>query len=480
MAAEAHAQAHRSVTTRLLGAWRLARLIPLLAQKTLRFYTSGPPHPAWSLSTFLLCEVARRSDADACADRLARGHVDRVFEVQQVREGIKFIEVEKVDEAAIWETAWNVKKRGLRGILEQPDAAEDGIRRVQGEWIAHESVLQRPQSKVCLFFHGGAYCRASLKTHRRLVVKASREMGCRVLSVDYRLSPETKYPGAILDAVSAYFHLSDDMGIPPNKIIVGGDSAGGNLAFALLLYLRDSRLPQLAGGVLMSPWVDLTLSLATWDKNKNTDFLSMIPNDPIFPPGLYASEDLLSTPYISPCLSASLSDLPPLLITAGSCEAILDEITLLAQRAHRDGVDVQYEIFESGVHVFELVQTADVGKEAMRSIGRWTKDKFGALPTVENARLDDVGKELDGVWANEGRTRRTDQSASMSNEERFLYEYVAQEPPEVKVRPHAHQAAVEAVEDVKRSIEKASSKLSAKFVQLRPNPAFKAGWFRFS
>lgn len=86
-------------------------------------------------------------------------------------------------------------------------------------------------------------------------------------AVDYALAPESPFPAAIHDAVASYKYLVDDLKIPPPSITVGGDSAGGNLAMALILYLRDHDMPQVGSALLISPWVDLTASLGSWDSN---------------------------------------------------------------------------------------------------------------------------------------------------------------------------------------------------------------------
>ena len=74
-------------------------------------------------------------------------------------------------------------------------------------------------------------------------------------AIDYRLAPETRFPGPLHDAVATYFRLIDDLHIPPENILIAGDSAGGGLSLALLMYLRDNRYPLPAGAILMSPWV---------------------------------------------------------------------------------------------------------------------------------------------------------------------------------------------------------------------------------
>jgi len=76
-----------------------------------------------------------------------------------------------------------------------------------------------------------------------------------VIALNYRLAPETRFPGPLHDAVLGYLRLIEDLHIPPQNIIVAGDSAGGGLTLALLMYLRDNEYPLPAGAILMSPWV---------------------------------------------------------------------------------------------------------------------------------------------------------------------------------------------------------------------------------
>src|SRR5689334_3784789 len=110
---------------------------------------------------------------------------------------------------------------------------------------------------VLFYLHGGGYVIGSPRSHRHLAAALARAAGTRALLLDYRLAPEHPFPAALDDAVAAYEWLLA-AGAAPDRVIIAGDSAGGGLTVATLLALRDRRLPRPAGGVCISPWVDLT------------------------------------------------------------------------------------------------------------------------------------------------------------------------------------------------------------------------------
>ena len=128
----------------------------------------------------------------------------------------------------------------------------DGI---YGEWV---TVRDSDAAGVLLFLHGGGYNSGSCKTHRALAAHMARAAHTRVLLIDYRLAPEHPCPAAIDDAVYAYRWLLQQ-GITPQQIVLGGDSAGGGLALAALIALRDSGTAVPAAAFLLSPWLDLAL-----------------------------------------------------------------------------------------------------------------------------------------------------------------------------------------------------------------------------
>jgi acetyl esterase/lipase len=225
-----------------------------------------------------------------------------------------------------------------------------------------------------LYLHGGAYVIGGVHTHRGLTGGVSRSSGARVLSVDYRLAPEHPYPAAVEDAVAAYGFLLEQ-GIRPEAIAIAGDSAGGGLTVATLLALREAGEPLPAAGVLISPWLDLSLSGETL-KTKAAE-------DPLVTQDLLArtAEAYLAgadptTPTASP-LFADLAGLPPLLVQVGSAETLLDDSRRFAERAVAAGVDVTLEVWDEMIHVWHafagLLPEAD---QAVGGIGEYLRERL--------------------------------------------------------------------------------------------------------
>ncbi len=205
--------------------------------------------------------------------------------------------------------------RRLRSaITVEPDSIND----VRGEWLRLPGIP--PTRPTLLYFHGGGHVMGSPGMERPFIAELTAAARTDTFSVDYRLAPRHPFPAALDDAVSAYLGLLEH-GIDPARIVVGGDSAGGNLAAALLVRLRDEGRPLPAGGVLFSPWLDLAHTGATITTNAATDYLPVLTDTP-------AAEYLGDTPPTHPQASPFYTDptgLPPLLLLAGGKEMLLDD-----------------------------------------------------------------------------------------------------------------------------------------------------------
>jgi acetyl esterase/lipase len=236
---------------------------------------------------------------------------------------------------------------------------DDGSR-VDGAWL--EPPDADPDGPVILYFHGGGFVFASLRTHGDLIAAIACATKARTFALDYRLAPEHPMPAALDDALASYRDLLA-RGIPASRVILIGDSAGGNLVLSVLLGLRDRGEPMPAAGIALSPWVDLACSGASFQNHRDIDFVGE--EHCRLAAAAYLAGADAKRADISP-LFARLSGLPPLLIHAGEVEALVDQIRAFVARARADGVDVTDAVYPDMVHVWHMLRTAT--PEAQRAI----------------------------------------------------------------------------------------------------------------
>ena len=243
------------------------------------------------------------------------------------------------------------------------------IHGMPAEWIAEVHA----DAGVMLYLHGGAYALGSINVHREMVARLAEAAGIKALVINYRLAPEHPFPAALEDTITAY-HWLLAQGYDPPRIAIAGDSAGGGLAIAALVALRDAGEVLPAAAVCISPWIDLTLSGASTHQN--------VSSDPILDPqslakyaGYYAGDLELTSPLISP-LYANLEGLPPLLIQAGTHEILLDDATRLAENAHQAGVDVTLETWDGMFHLFQIIPFVPETQQSIAHIAGFVTNKL--------------------------------------------------------------------------------------------------------
>lgn len=208
--------------------------------------------------------------------------------------------------------------------------------------------------RVVLQLHGGGYIGPMKNIYRQFAVRYSKlSFGGDVLTLDYRVAPEYPYPAALEDAVSSYLWLVREKGYAPKHVVVAGDSAGGGLAMALCLYLRDHRLPLPAGVIAMSPWTDLTCSGESYVSNYEIDPLFGNSKENMLYECTYIGEADPKDPYLSP-LFGSFDRFPPMLLQVGSFEVMLSDSLGAARQAKEAGVKVRLSVYEGMFHVFQM------------------------------------------------------------------------------------------------------------------------------
>lgn len=208
--------------------------------------------------------------------------------------------------------------------------------------------------RVILQLHGGGYIGPMKNIYRKFAVLYSKiSSGGDVLTIDYRVAPENPYPMALEDAVYAYQWLLEAKKYRSDQIVVAGDSAGGGLALALGLYLRDHEIPMPAGFITMSPWIDLTCSGESHITNYDKDPLFGNSRESMLYNSSYIGDHDPKDPYISPAFG-DYKGFSPILIQVGSYEMLLSDSQTLAEAANRAGVKHRISIFEGMFHDFQM------------------------------------------------------------------------------------------------------------------------------
>lgn len=221
---------------------------------------------------------------------------------------------------------------------------------IGGVDVVEVTIRGTTPTNVILYFHGGVYVIGTAAASVPLVADLARRANTKAITVDYRLGPENPYPAAVQDAQAAYAGLLE-RGIQPGQIAFAGESAGGGLAVATLLALREAGTPLPSCALLMSPYVDLTLSGESLAEKESLDPV-------LTPEGLrvrvpdYVGDADAADPLISP-IFGDLSALPPLLIQVGSHEVLLSDAIRLAARAANADVQVTLEVTPGVPHVFQ-------------------------------------------------------------------------------------------------------------------------------
>lgn len=221
---------------------------------------------------------------------------------------------------------------------------------------------------VVLYLHGGGYFFGSPQTHRQLTCAIAKQTGAQVWALDYRLAPENRYPAALEDAVAAYRFLTTTY--PGKRIVLAGDSAGGGLALATAVAVRDAG--RTAALVLFSPWTDLANSGASVLGNAKTCamFTPRVMRDAA---SLYCGLTDPTDPGISP-LYADLHRLPPMQIFASSDEILLDDSRRLAAKATEQGCSVDLHIVPGVPHVWPLfARMLPEGRQSLMQVGEFLR-----------------------------------------------------------------------------------------------------------
>ncbi|EXJ71199.1 uncharacterized protein A1O5_06193 [Cladophialophora psammophila CBS 110553] len=236
--------------------------------------------------------------------------------------------------------------------------------------------LSASPSRVILYLHGGAFSAGSPASHRKTAAHLAKKAGSHALVIDYRRAPEYQFPKQIDDAVAAYKWLINDKGFSSQRVALAGDSAGGNLTVATSLAARNLGLPLPAAIVGFSPWIDMRLTGKSLKTNASKDAL-MNPEAIQGVTDLYVGGASLDDPLLD-LLHTDIKGLPPMYLTAGTAEALMDDTIRLAQHAKAAGIEVQMELGEGMQHVWVFMAgNASEAEETISQAANFIRSKMG-------------------------------------------------------------------------------------------------------
>jgi acetyl esterase/lipase len=232
--------------------------------------------------------------------------------------------------------------------------------------------LYRPDSKSALpglvYFHGGGFVLCNLESHDGVCRSLANAAGCAVVSVDYRLAPEHRFPAAPEDCYAATRFVAErgrELGIDAARIAVGGDSAGGNLTAVVSQMARDRRGPRLRFQLLVYPVTDASFDTPSYRENAEGYFLTT--NMMKWFWGKYlADPGDAANPYASPLRAKDLTGLPPGLCITAEFDPLRDEGEAYAARLRQAGVEVTATRYDGMFHgFFGMGALLDKGKKAV-------------------------------------------------------------------------------------------------------------------
>ncbi|GAA4786199.1 alpha/beta hydrolase [Actinomycetospora chlora] len=246
--------------------------------------------------------------------------------------------------------------------------AQETIGGVPGLWALP---IGADRTQVLLYLHGGGFAVGSASSHRKLAGHVAKALGVTAFVLDYRRAPEHPHPAQVEDGVAAFVGLTE-RGLRPEDVTTIGDSAGGNLAVAVPLALREQGLPLPGRIVAFSPWLDMENTGESLVTNAETDALVTVPLLESMIAGVLADGAIHPrTPLANP-LHADLAGLPPLYVDAGDAETLRDDAVRLAARAEAAGVDVTLSIVDDMQHVFPfLAGTAPEADDEIARVAAW-------------------------------------------------------------------------------------------------------------
>ncbi|KAF9133987.1 hypothetical protein BGW39_008474 [Mortierella sp. 14UC] len=381
--------------------------VPLLVSTTLVHYAYGPAKPSWSFRfsvtmALLRAFIAHLNEVPVSQSQIMSRMTDDKAPVPEGAIATEAIVLKHYRQQAAEILERLLSLQGIDSIKlgwdwkNDPAAAEPLL----GEWTeakVKDDIYK--EGRTVLYLHGGGYFLGSVRTHRWATWHMARRAGAKVFSLEYRLAPDSPFPAAVQDALSAYLYLLNppaDSGITPvdpKNIVIMGDSAGGGLTYGTMLAIRDAGLPVPAGVIGWSPWLDLLHSMPSVLLNSGSDYLPaegftqggqgslkriaklaeaveadyVMQHHPDLPEiQYYASNAVLDCTYVSPLVEKNLEGACPMLVITGDGEMLRDESIVFAKKNAHASPSLQLLIYDDMPHVFQMFDFLPSASDAIQ------------------------------------------------------------------------------------------------------------------
>lgn len=245
----------------------------------------------------------------------------------------------------------------------------------------HDPGVGREPGPALVYLHGGGWTLFSLDTHDRVMREYAARAGMRVVGLDYSLSPEARYPVALQQVVALVRWLrrhGPSIGVDPQRIALGGDSAGGNLSICAALALRDAGEPDAVSGLLLIyPAFDRRCSPESLRRYGGPGAVLTVEEVDFFWDNYTGGRDVTGDPCATP-LCARLESLPPVCMTIPECDVLTEQSHEMAARLESAGVPVAFHVYAGATHSFiEAVSIAPVAQRAIEDGARWLRATLG-------------------------------------------------------------------------------------------------------
>jgi len=228
--------------------------------------------------------------------------------------------------------------------------------------IISKKGAEKPQ-KIIYYLHGGAYIAGLVSFYRNFANDFYEAAGAALVLLDYKCAPEYKYPSQLNEAFDVWLYLTKELGYKPENIIIGGDSAGGNLTLALMLKLRDEKFQMPRAAFCISPWADMTASGKTYIENYSKDIMfgeknKQITNDvreqflnsELF---CFVGDADRTHPYLSP-VYGEYHNFPPMYFSVGGHEMLLSDTITIVENLKKNNIQVECDIKDEMFHTFVI------------------------------------------------------------------------------------------------------------------------------